>query len=115
MMPGTAKDLGVTDPYDPDQNVKGGTEYDAQALAKVRIARESPDLDDDAYRFMFTSYNAGPGYTLVALKECRARDLPTTWVNFARYFPTATVRGRKPDHRQALSYALKILPLPEST
>lgn len=110
LMPETAKELGVANPFDPDQCTRGGTEYDAQILAKVRLARETPAEDDDAYRYMFAGYNAGPGYVLSCLKDCRARGLPTTWANFVQYFPTTTVRGKKPDWKQATTYALKILP-----
>ncbi len=49
-MPGTARDLGVADPFDPAQNVAGGGAYGAQMLARhddVRLAR--------------AAYNAGPG------------------------------------------------------
>lgn len=49
LMPGTARDLGVTDPYDPQQNLNGGTKYLA-GLTK-RFGLETG----------IAAYNAGPG------------------------------------------------------
>ena len=34
LMPGTARELGVTDAYDPYQNIMGGTKYISQMLEK---------------------------------------------------------------------------------
>jgi soluble lytic murein transglycosylase-like protein len=35
-MPGTAKEVGVTDPFDPKQNIDGGTKYLAGLLKKYK-------------------------------------------------------------------------------
>jgi soluble lytic murein transglycosylase-like protein len=50
LMPGTAAMLGVTDPFDIEQNVAGGTSYIAQQLKRFG----SLDL-------ALAAYNAGPG------------------------------------------------------
>lgn len=51
LMPKTAKGLGVTDSYDPDQNIMGGTKYISQLLKKY---------GGDVRKALW-AYNAGPG------------------------------------------------------
>lgn len=50
LMPGTAKELGVTNPHDPHQSVMGGAKYMAQLLKR---------FDGDETRAL-AAYNAGP-------------------------------------------------------
>lgn len=51
LMPATAKDLGVTDSFNPVQNINGGAKYLAALLANF-----SGDI-----RLATAAYNAGPG------------------------------------------------------
>lgn len=51
LMPGTARGLGVTDPYDPAQSARGGLEFLAAQIAKRRGNLESA----------LAAYNWGPG------------------------------------------------------
>jgi len=51
LMPGTARDLGVQDAYDPRQNVEGGVKYLSQMMRM---------FDGDLTKAV-AAYNAGPG------------------------------------------------------
>lgn len=51
LMPATARELGVTDAYDPYQNVMGGTKYISQLLDKY----------DGNVTLALAAYNAGSG------------------------------------------------------
>lgn len=50
LMPDTAKDLGVNDPYDPEQNIKGGAKYLGNLMKEFNDPEKA-----------LAAYNAGPG------------------------------------------------------
>lgn len=51
LMPATAAELGVTDRFDPEQNIRGGVTYLARMLERF----------DDDLDLALAAYNAGPG------------------------------------------------------
>lgn len=51
LMPGTAQELGVTNPFDPVQNLNGGAKYLSQMIKQF----------DGDLSLALAAYNAGPG------------------------------------------------------
>lgn len=51
LMPATARELGVTDSFDPEQNIMGGAKYISQMLTKY----------DGDVKLALAAYNAGSG------------------------------------------------------
>jgi hypothetical protein len=56
LMPGTAAGLGVTDAYDPEQNIEGSIKYLREQLDRYQGKDEWTRL-----QLVLASYNAGPG------------------------------------------------------
>ena len=70
LMPATAKDLGVEDRFDPEQNVEGGSRYLAQQLKEFG----QPEL-------ALAAYNWGPRNIENAVAKLRAEKKNVTWEN----------------------------------
>ncbi|MDX9976047.1 MAG: lytic transglycosylase domain-containing protein [FCB group bacterium] len=95
LMPGTAGEMGVTDVFDPAENIAGGTQYIAKLLA----------LFDDNHELALAGYNAGPqtvincGHKVPNIKETRnyVKRVQEYWQAFAghRELPTY-VKAKNP-------------------
>src|SRR5205085_415060 len=68
LMPRTAKGLGIEDPTDPEQSIRGGLKYMRQLMNHYK------DIDDpvERYRFAMAAYNTGFGHVDDARKLARA-------------------------------------------
>jgi membrane-bound lytic murein transglycosylase F len=82
IMPATAKGLGIKDPTDPEQSVRGGLKYMQQLSDHYR------DVTDpiERYRFALAAYNSGFGHVDDARHLSRAdKKNPTQWRQVAPY------------------------------
>ncbi|NNF57659.1 MAG: transporter substrate-binding domain-containing protein [Rhodothermaceae bacterium] len=82
LMPGTAGDLGVSDPFDPEQNVDGAVRY-------LRWLEETYWNDtiadpEERLKFVLASYNAGAGHVMDAQRLAEKHgDDPKVWADVA--------------------------------
>ncbi len=123
LMPATAAELAIEDPFDPKQNIAGGMRYLAD---QYRHLGEIPN-PWERIRFALASYNGGRGYVNAALALARkAEGYPeefTTWrkagsppgfwqmwESAAHYLrqPDCRSGGKTPDWRQMMEYVEKI-------
>ena len=58
IMPATAKELGVVDPADPEQSIRGGLAYMEQLSRHYQEVRDPTER----YRFALAAYNTGAGH-----------------------------------------------------
>jgi len=59
LMPGTARQVGVRDPFDPEDNVRGGVKY---LKWLTDFWDERIEDEDERLKFILASYNTGPGH-----------------------------------------------------
>ena len=81
MMPKTAENYGITDPLDPDMNIRAG----AQSLASL-IKRYASVTDEriERYKYALAGYNAGIGRIDDCINLARELDVDTSsWDNIA--------------------------------
>ena len=82
LMPATAREVGVADPYDPDENVAGAVRY-LDWLNDTYWEEKISD-PEERLKFILASYNAGSGHVMDAqrLTEKNGGD-PTRWTDVA--------------------------------
>ena len=76
LMPETAKEVGVSNSFDPHQNIKGGVKY----LNRVRERFENVEDSIQKVKFTLAAFNCGPGHVLDAMRlaEKNGKD-PNIW------------------------------------
>jgi membrane-bound lytic murein transglycosylase F len=82
IMPATAKGLGIKDPTDPEQSIRGGLKYMQQ------LSDHYKDVPDpiERYRFALAAYNSGFGHVDDARHLTRAEKKdPAQWRQVAPY------------------------------
>jgi soluble lytic murein transglycosylase-like protein len=117
LMPGTARELGVTHPFEPAQNIDGGVRY---LLAQYRALGEVPD-DRERLRWAWASYNCGRGFidfngqpsnTCLELARDRGgREGVAEWWRWAYGeldLERVVFRGLRPDFKQVRDYVARI-------
>ncbi len=76
VMPQTAKQLGLKDPFDPEQNIRAGVSYLVQLLKRFDKALPFRQR----IRFDLASYNAGLGHVQDAIRLAKSKSLdPGVW------------------------------------
>jgi len=84
LMPGTIKDLGVKDPFDPNENINAGAEY-LKRMYNIFKAEKGIER----WKFAVAAYNAGAGHIIDCQKIIDA-------ANTGKDNVTITTRYRKP-------------------
>jgi len=78
LMPATAKEVGVADPFDPDENIRGGVYY-----LKQQYRRVPDDVDVlNSTCFALAAYNGGYGHLIDARKLAEQLGKnPDVWID----------------------------------
>ncbi len=115
LMPATASEVGVANPFDPAENIQGGIRY----LQRQYNALGEVPSHVDRLLWSFAAYNGGRGYLdfngapANTCLELASRDEPAAWWKWdvGRYWlmhRECLVRGRYPDYRQIWQYVDRI-------
>lgn len=107
IMPATARELKLADPYRPDHNIRAGCEYLSNQWHRIK-AKWPTMPDADSLRMALAAYNGGAGYVLAAAKGSLVN--PPTWPVVAEALKTVTFNGKRPDWKQITNYVAKIMP-----
>lgn len=80
----TAESVGVTNRLDPEQSIRGGSEYLRKMIARVPDSIE----DHEKVWFALASYNVGFGHLMDARRLTKAQGgNPDTWVDVKQRLP----------------------------
>ena len=112
LMPDTADEMKVVFALNPEDNIRGGTDY-------FRIQfQHFPEIPDGMERIKFSlaSYNGGRGYINKAISLAKKAGVDwQRWDVVKKYlaFPSCRIRGKAPDHHQISNYVRKVIELYE--
>ena len=105
LMPKTAEDLGVKNPFDPEENIKGGAFY-----LKRLWNTFSKENGLDRWRFALGAYNGGLGYVLSSQEVLRKLNLPQDkWCNINAVLRGVQFNNKTPDWLQIVNYVQNII------
>jgi membrane-bound lytic murein transglycosylase F len=109
LMPATAREVGVRNPYDPEENVAGGARY-LQWLEE-RWTAEVPD-PEQRLRFILASYNVGRGHVMDAQRlAAKHGDDPLAWDDVAHWLLQKSKREVFEDPVVRFGYARGLEPV----
>ena len=103
MMPATAKAHGITDRTDPEQSLRGGTEY---LLWLEKLWQDKVTDPEEQLKFILASYNVGPGHVLDARALARKYGAnPDKWEEVKEYLLKLSQRKYYQDPVVKVGYA----------
>ena len=87
----TAASLGITDPYDADQSIRGGARYLAKLLREVPKGVKG---NENRLRYALVAYNIGPGHLEDARKLARRMGKnPNSWHDMKDVLPLLSLKA----------------------
>jgi membrane-bound lytic murein transglycosylase F len=109
LMPATAREVGVRDPWDPEDNVAGGARY-LQWL-EGQWENDVPD-PDQRLRFVLASYNVGRGHVMDAQRlAVKHGDDPLNWEQVSHWLLMKSKREFFTDPVVRFGYARGLEPV----
>lgn len=113
LMPETAAELGVADPFDPEENVRAGVRY----LRRLYLHLPEVPTHEDRLAWALAAFNGGLGYVNRALLLAREDGEPDwwRWEMGSRHLASRDCWVRRkdglrlhPDHDQIVTYVARI-------
>lgn len=108
ILPSTGHEVGVSQLFDPDQNLKGGTLYLSRLVAQVQLLGRGEITPKDSFKMAVAGYNCGLGYIREAIRMVRAVGKDPTFEEVLATLPGALVHGRHADYNAVGQYVARI-------
>ncbi len=108
LMPATAMELGVRDPWDPVENLRGGVTYLRRQFAHL----EQVPSSDERIRWAAAAYTGGRAYVTRAFTLARLDGERRWWMwtpgRYWLFHRACLVQGRGPDYLAIWQYIARI-------